>query len=200
MRARAVPRPARAGVTSLETSSVLGEEMTEKNVNGRSIRLAKGDITDMDVEGFVFYATEDLVLGSGYGTAISVRGGPSIQEECRKLAPVPVGKAVVTGAGNLKAKYIIHAVGPKFQEPQEEEKLHRTVQAVLQKAEEKGIRRLALPAMGTGFYGIPLELCARVMVKAIREHLNGNTKIKEVMICVRDSREIAPFAKQIEQI
>lgn len=174
--------------------------MTEKTVNGRSVRLVKGDITDLDAEGFVFYATEDLVLGSGYGTAISVRGGPSIQEECRKLAPVPVGHAVVTGAGNLKAKYIIHAVGPKFQEPDEEEKLQRTVQAVLQKAEEKGIRRLALPAMGTGFYGIPVDLCARVMVKTLREHLNGNSKIQQITICVRDAREIAPFAKQIEQV
>ncbi len=180
---------------------VQGEEMTAKNVNGRAIRLVKGDITDLDVEGFAFYATEDLVLGSGYGTAISVRGGPSIQEECRKLAPVRVGEAVVTGAGNLKAKYIIHAVGPKFQEPDEEEKLLRTVQAVLREAEAKGIRRLALPPMGTGFYGIPVDLCARVMVKALREHLNGNsTKLEEVIICVRDSREIAPFAKQIEQL
>lgn len=174
--------------------------MTEKNVNGRSIRLMKGDITDLDVEGFAFYATEDLVLGSGYGTAISVRGGPSIQEECKKLAPVPVGRAVVTGAGNLKARYIIHAVGPKFQEPDEAEKLRRTVQAVLEKAEEKGIRRLALPPMGTGFYGIPVDLCARVMVETLRGHLNGNTKIEEVIICVRDSREIPHFAKQIEQI
>lgn len=103
--------------------------MTEKNMNGRSIRLVKGDITDLDVEGIAFYAT-----------------------------------------------------------------------AVLQNAEEKSIRRLALPAMGTGFYGIPLELCARVMVKTLREDLNGNSKIEQVTICARDAREIAPFARQIEQV
>jgi len=174
--------------------------MTEKKINGTSVRLLKEDVTDIDADAFVFYAAENLVLGSGYGTAVSIRGGPSIQEECGKLAPVPVGEAVVTGAGEMKARYIIHAVGPRFQEPDEQGKLRRTVLSALKRADEKGIRRLALPPMGTGFYGIPVEVCARVMLESLREYLQGKTQIQEVLLCARDTRELKPFGKQLESI
>lgn len=174
--------------------------MTEKKINGINIRLLKGDVTDVEADAFVFYAAENLVLGSGYGTAISVRGGPSIQEECKKLSPVAVGEAVVTGAGEMKSSYIIHAVGPRFQEQDEEQKLRKTMLSALQRAEEKGVRRLAFPPMGTGFYGIPVEVCARVMLSSIREHLNGKTQIEEVIVCARDTRELKPFSKQLEAV
>jgi O-acetyl-ADP-ribose deacetylase (regulator of RNase III) len=172
--------------------------MTEKSINGKFIRLMKGDVTDVDADAFVFYATENLVLGSGYGTAISLRGGPSIQEELNKLAPVGVGEAVVTGGGQMKASYIIHAVGPKFQEADEEKKLRKAIVSALKRAEEKGIKRLAFPPMGTGFYGIPADTCARVMLQTIRECLNGKTQLEEVIICMRDTREVKPFSNQLE--
>jgi len=172
--------------------------MTEKSINGKFIRLMKGDVTDVDADAFVFYATENLVLGSGYGTAISLRGGPSIQEELNKLAPVGVGEAVVTGGGQMKASYIIHAVGPKFQEADEETKLRKAIVSALKRAEEKGIKRLAFPPMGTGFYGIPADTCARVMLQTIRECLNGKTQLEEVIICMRDTREVKPFSNQLE--
>jgi O-acetyl-ADP-ribose deacetylase (regulator of RNase III) len=89
--------------------------MEETGVGRAVIRLVKGDITEQDVEAFVFYARPDLTLGSGVGTAISVRGGPTIQKELADLGPIAVGHAVVTGAGNLRAQWIIHAVGPRFQ-------------------------------------------------------------------------------------
>ncbi|MEW6442618.1 MAG: macro domain-containing protein [bacterium] len=175
--------------------------MTEKKLKGKSIHLMKADVTDVEADALVFYATESLALGSGYGTAISVRGGPSVQEECKKLAPVRVGEAVVTGAGQMKAKFIIHAVGPKFQEEGEEAKLRQTVASALRRAEEKGIKKLAIPPLGTGFYGIPVETCAKVMVQTIREHLmNGNSGLEEVIICARDTREVKPFSKQIEAL
>jgi O-acetyl-ADP-ribose deacetylase len=174
--------------------------MTEKKVNGKLIRLLKGDVTDLEVEAFVFYAVESLVLGSGYGTAIAVRGGPAVQEECRGLAPIRVGEAVVTGAGEMKATYIIHAAGPKFQEEDEEAKLRRTMLAALRAAETKGIKRLAFPPMGTGFYQIPVEMCARVMIDTIREHLSGPTGLEEVIICLRDTREVGPFAARLESV
>lgn len=174
--------------------------MTEKKINGKNIRLVKGDVTDIDVEAFTFYATEDLALGSGYGTAISIRGGPSIQEELKDLAPVAVGEAVVSGAGEMKADYIIHAVGPKFQEQDEEAKLRKTMVSVLKRAEEKGIKRLAFPPMGSGFYGIPPELCANVMLETIKEHLNGSTNLDEVIICTPDTREVNPFTSKLEAL
>jgi O-acetyl-ADP-ribose deacetylase (regulator of RNase III) len=172
--------------------------MTEKKINGKLVSLLKGDVTDLQVDAFVFYAVENLALGSGYGTAIAVRGGPAIQDECRSLAPLRVGEAVVTGAGEMKAAYIIHAVGPKFQEDDEESKLRRTMVAALRRAEEKGVKRLAFPPMGTGFYQIPVEMCARVMIETIREHLSGPTGLDEVVICLRDTWEAAPFRARLE--
>ena len=174
--------------------------MTEKKINGKTIRLIKGDLTDLDVDAFTFYATEDLALGSGYGTAITIRGGPKIQEELQTLAPVSMGDAVVSAAGELKADYIIHAVGPKFQEEDEEGKLRKAMTSSLKKAEEKGIKRLAFPPMGSGFYGIPVDLCARVMLETIKEHLSGSTPLDEIIICTPDTREMNPFASKLETL
>lgn len=175
-----------------------GESMAEKSLNGRILRLVKGDVIDQKVDAFVFYASSNLVLGSGYGTAIAVKGGPSIQKALNALAPVEVGKAVVTEAGNLEARWIIHAVGPKFQEPDEERKLRDTMRAALQTAEEKGVETLAFPPMGTGFYGVAPDLCAKVMIETIREHLDGRTSLREVRICLKDTREIGPFMRHLE--
>ncbi len=170
----------------------------EKTVAGKTLRLIRDDITALDVEAFVFYASPDLKLGAGFGTAIAVRGGPKVQEALNGRGPLPVGEAIVTEAGNLKARYIVHAVGPRFQEPDLEEKLRATVIAALRRADEKGVRTLAFPAMGAGFYGIPLPVCARVMMEAIHEYLKGDTGLKEVIVCLKDRREFSPFREAME--
>ena len=162
-------------------------------VNQTMIQLIKDDITDLEVDAFVFYAQSDLALGSGFGTAISVRGGPAIQQELEELAPVATGDAVVSSAANLKASHIIHAVGPKFQEEDTESKLRHTVVNSLKRAEEKGVRSLAFPAMGAGFYGVPPELCAKVMLDEITKFLQGSSVIKEIVICVLDTRQYTTF-------
>jgi O-acetyl-ADP-ribose deacetylase (regulator of RNase III) len=162
-------------------------------INRSGVRLIKDDITDLEVDAFVFYAQPDLSLGSGFGTAISVRGGPTIQKELEELAPVATGEAVVSAAGNLKAKYIVHAVGPRFQEEDMEGKLRTTISNSLKRAEEKGIKRIALPAMGAGYYGIVVDLCSRVMLEVIKSHLEGETGIEEVVICVLDTRQYKSF-------
>ena len=174
--------------------------MDEKKINGKTLRLLKGDVTDQEVDAFVYYARSDLVIGSGFGTAIAVRGGPSIQEELKSFDTLKVGEAIVTAAGEMKAKHIIHAVGPKFQEENEERKLRDTMVATLKKADEKGISSLALPPMGTGFYGIPLDVSARVMVDTIQEHLKGQTPLAEVTICLGDNREYIPFQQRFQTI
>jgi len=164
------------------------------------VRLIKGDITEVDVDAFVFYAQHDLALGSGFGGAVSVRGGPSVQKELDELAPIETGQAVVSEAGKLTASFIIHAVGPRFNEDGMEGKLRTTISSSLKAAEEKGVKRIALPAMGAGFYGVPLDLCSRVMVEEIKGYLEGETEIKEVIICVIDRREFAPFEKQLASL
>jgi O-acetyl-ADP-ribose deacetylase (regulator of RNase III) len=171
--------------------------MEGKRINRTDVHLTKGDITLLDVDVFVFYAQPDLALGSGFGTAISVRGGPSIQKELAEMARVETGHAVVSGAGKLKAQYIIHAVGPRFQEEDTEAKLRTTMLSTLKLAEEQGAKRIAFPAMGAGYYGIAPDVCARVMLDAIQTHLRGETGIEELVICVLDTRQYQAFQAQI---
>jgi O-acetyl-ADP-ribose deacetylase (regulator of RNase III) len=174
-------------------------EMVERNIAGRTLRLVRGDITDMDVEAFVFDITEDVKLGSGYGSAIQQRGGIVIQKELDAIGSCPTGEAIVTEAGILKAQYIIHTNGPKFREEDEEGKLQRATESALARAREKGIRQLALPPIGTGLYQVPLDLCARVMVRTIAAHLENDTCLEEVLFVAPDSREFGPFEKAIEE-
>ena len=171
-----------------------------KQINGAAVRLVKGDITELDVDAFVFYAQGDLALGSGFGTAISVRGGASIQKELQDLGPLATGEAVVSAAGNLKAEYIVHAVGPRFQEEDIEAKLRTTILNSLKRAEEKGIRRIAFPAMGAGYYGIAPDVCAQVMLSTIGDYLKGQTDIKEVTICVLDTRQYESFHTRLANL
>ena len=157
-------------------------EPMERKVGRTFVRLQCGDLTALEVDAFVFYARQDLALGSGFGTAIQVRGGDTIKKELEKLERLQVGQAVVSGAGKLNAKFIVHACGPKFQEPDTEPKLRQTMASALQAAEEKEIKTLAFPPMGAGFYGAPLADCARIMVESIRGHLQGQTGLDEIII------------------
>jgi O-acetyl-ADP-ribose deacetylase (regulator of RNase III) len=173
--------------------------MLQININNSTLKVDKGDLTVLETEAIVHYAQPDLKLGSGFGNAIAVRGGMTIQEELSAFDPISVGEAVITGAGELKADYIIHAVGPRFQEPNIEDRLYKTMQRVLHLAEEKGIKRIAFPPMGTGFYGISLDMSSKVMLDAIQNHLSGKSDLSEVLICVMDKREYLAFEKNWEE-
>jgi len=173
--------------------------MAEKRIGNRVLRLVRGDITDMEIEAFVFDITDDVKLGSGFGGAIQQRGGIVIQKQLDEIGSCATGEAVVTEAGILKADWIIHANGPKFREEDEESKLRKTVQAALARAEEKGVKRLAFPPMGTGLYQVPLDLCTRVMVDTISEHLGNGSTLDEVLIVAPDNREFNPFKAKIEE-
>ncbi len=172
----------------------------ELKVKQSVIRLIKGDIIDLQIEAFVYYARPDLLLGSGFGGAIAARGGPKIQEELKKLGTVQTTDAVVTSGGNLEARYIIHAIGPRFQEENLEEKLRSTMLNALRRAEENGVQSLAFPAMGVGFYGIPPEVCARETLGAVKKYLENPTELREIFFCLKDSRELKPFQDQIKKL
>ena len=165
----------------------------QKMIQNCSLRLIQQDITDFEIEAIVFYAQPDLELGSGFGSAITRRGGQSIKKELDEVGTLSVTDAVVTGGGDLKAKYIVHAVGPAFQEEQIEEKLHTTILTALKKAEEKEIRHIAFPPMGTGFYGVPLATSLDVMMRSFEEHLSRGGKMEEIVICANDPREYRAF-------
>jgi O-acetyl-ADP-ribose deacetylase (regulator of RNase III) len=172
----------------------------ELKVNKSTLRLIKADITDLEIDSLVYYAQHDLALGSGFGTSISVRGGPSIQEELKKHCSINTTDVVVTAAGEMKAKQIIHAVGPRFQEEDLESKLRTTILNVLKAAEDTGIRAIAFPAMGVGFYGVPLDMSARVTLGTIKEYLSGDTRVEEVVVCLNDNREYKPFQNQFSAL
>lgn len=173
----------------------------ELRVNEKIIRLMVGFITDIkNMDGIVYYARPDLTLGAGFGTAISTQGGPKVQEELKKAGGANITDVVVTGGGNLSARYILHAVGPRFQEEESEEKLRMTTLNTLRKAEERKLRRVAFPAMGAGFYGIPLEVCARITLGAVGEFFEKGAELEEVVFCLRDSRELTVFQEHLQKM
>jgi O-acetyl-ADP-ribose deacetylase (regulator of RNase III) len=172
--------------------------MADELKTGKSkIRLEKADIADLDIEAFVYYARHDLALGSGFGTAITIRGGPTVQQELDKLGPLETTQVVASAAGEMKAKHIIHAVGPRFQEEDLPAKLRTTITNALKCAEDKGIKHIALPPMGAGFYGVPLDLSAQVTLDTVKKYLENGSSLEEVVICLLDNREYKPFAGQL---
>lgn len=171
----------------------------EKKVKNSVIRLVEGDIADLDVEAFVYDITSDAKLGTGYGSAITARAGKVVQNELNDIGSCPTGEAIITSAGKMKSKHIIHLNGPKFHEEDQEGKLQRAVQSALQRAEENGVKQLAFPPVGTGFYQVDLQLCARVMVDTVTEHLKRKTSLNEVLFVALDTREYKPFQAKIGQ-
>jgi O-acetyl-ADP-ribose deacetylase (regulator of RNase III) len=179
---------------------VTAPDAIEKRSGSGSVRLMEGDLTALAVDAVVHYAREDLALGSGYGTAIQSRGGEAIKKELAAFGGVRMGEAVLTGAGTLRAGHIIHACGPKFQEEGTAEKLRGCMQAALDLAESHGLASVAFPAMGAGFYGVPLALCANVMLASIRGALASATALREVTICLTDRRQFDAFRPEMEKL
>ena len=172
----------------------------EKKIGRTTMRIQHGDLTALPVDAFVFYAREDLELGSGFGTAIQTRAGLDVKKELDELKGLKMGEALITGAGMMNAKHIIHACGPKFQEPDTESKLRKCIENSLKIADKNGLKTVAFPPMGAGFYGIPLEFCAEVMLDTIKNFLKDETSLEEVIICVVDFREYFPFKDKFENI
>jgi O-acetyl-ADP-ribose deacetylase (regulator of RNase III) len=173
----------------------------ELRFNGKIISLVVGFIIDIrNMDGLVYYARPDLKLGTGFGTAISIQGGPKVQEELKKVGSANTTDVIVTGGGNLQTRCILHAVGPRFQEEDSEEKLRKTTLNALRKAEEHKLQKIAFPAMGAGFYGIPLDVCARVTLGTVRDFLGKAVELHEAVFCLRDSRELKVFQEYLQKM
>ena len=161
----------------------------------KRIRVVEGDITLLDVEAVVNAANKQLRLGGGVAGAIRNRGGPAIQEECDRLASIEVGEAVITRGGNLKAKYVIHAVGPVHGEGDEEAKLARATLSSLRIASDQKILSLAFPAISAGIYGFPLQECSQIMLRVSLEFLKKNGFPREVVFCLYGAEAYEIFRK-----
>lgn len=164
------------------------------------IKTVEGNIALLDVEAVVNAANKHLQLGGGVAGAIRTHGGPSIQAECDRLAPIEVGQAVITRGGNLKAKFVIHAVGPVHGEGEEESKLTRATLSCLQIACERKVRSLAIPAISTGIYGFPLRKCSQIMLQATRDFLRENRYPLEVVFCLYGEEAYSVFRKTLDTL
>jgi O-acetyl-ADP-ribose deacetylase (regulator of RNase III) len=163
------------------------------------LELVEGDITGIEVDAIVNPANERLQLGAGVAGAIREKGGPSIQEECNRIGGTPVGTAVMTAAGNLPARQVIHAVGPHMGEGDEDKKLANAVRAALALADRRGLRSIAMPAISTGVFGFPMDRAARVMLTEIHRYLQGGTKLERVVVCLRGEEAFNIFRRELRR-
>lgn len=174
--------------------------MKEWSIRNKKLKLIEGNIVLLDVESIVNAANTSLILGGGVAGAINKFGGPTIQEECNKIGPIKVGEAVVTNAGNLKAKYIIHAAGPVYGEGKEDEKLANVTSSCLTIAKNKKIKNIAFPAISTGIFRFPMKECSEIMLKVAMEFLTENDYPKEIIMCLYGQEAFTTFAKTFDYL
>jgi O-acetyl-ADP-ribose deacetylase (regulator of RNase III) len=184
-------------------------------INNTTLELVEGNITAMDVDAIVNAANERLMHGGGVAGVISRRGGPAIQDESnawvRTHGRVITGSAAITSGGRLKARYVIHAVGPVYDgTSRSAELLASAVRAALQAADDRGLKSVALPAISTGIFGYPMEAAARVMLQAAIEYLEGvcperepevhsrrDTALERVVFCLYGQSAFDIFAREL---
>ena len=165
------------------------------------IEIAQLDITLARVDAIVNAANERLQLGAGVAGAIRQRGGQSIQKECDRIGHCAVGQAVVTGAGNLPARWVIHTVGPVWRGGDEGEgvDLASAVLAALRRADEIGARSVALPAISTGVFGFPAARAAEISIGAARSFAASTRVVEWIIFCLVDEESCEVFRKELEK-
>jgi len=191
-------------------------------INRTTLELVEGDITELDTDAIVNAANERLAHGGGVAGVISRKGGPAIQRESdawvRQHGPVVTGSAAITSGGNLKARHVIHAVGPRFTvdgdgTPRSAELLASAVRAALQMADDHGLKSIGLPAISTGIFGYPMAEAAQVMLRAAIEYLQGacpergrrepalskveGTGVERVIFCLYGQLTFDIFAREL---
>jgi len=154
----------------------------EVTVGQSILELVEGDITQQDTEAIVNAANAALRPGGGVDGAIHRAGGPAIEAECRQLGGCPTGQARITTGGHLKARYVIHTVGPVYKDGlhREPELLASCYRESLKLASAKGIKSLAFPSISTGVYGYPLVDAARVALTTVTDYLTKHPEIQRV--------------------
>ncbi|MFX1474211.1 MAG: macro domain-containing protein [Promethearchaeota archaeon] len=165
------------------------------------IELVHGDITDLATDAIVNAANEELQLGGGVAGAIRRRGGPAIQRECDDIGGTPVGTAVITTGGNLKAQFVIHCVGPRWGEGQEDEKLANTILSALKLADSRQLRSIAFPAISTGIFGFPKDRAAQIILSTTINYLKQDTsRLRRVIFCLFDPTTFDIFKEELENL
>ena len=177
-------------------------------VGKATIRLVMSDITEMETDAIVNAANSSLMGGGGVDGAIHRRGGPKILEECKKIRAtewpdgLPTGKAVITSGCNLKAKFVIHTVGPIWGGGSrgEAELLADAYRNSLSLASAKKLRTIAFPSISTGAYGYPIREASRVAVKAVKDFLANDHGLDEVVFVLFSDRDLKVYVDALDEL
>ena len=180
----------------------------EFKVGNATLELIKGDITDVNADAIVNAANSTLLGGGGVDGAIHRKGGPRILEECKLIRAtewpdgLPTGKAVITSGGNLKAKHVIHTVGPVWLGGfhVESELLKQAYRNTLKLAVSKGLRTIAFPSISTGAYGYPIEEASQVALGTVKAFLENEDKLEKVIFVLFSDKAFEVYLKTAEMI
>lgn len=180
----------------------------EFHVGNATLQLIKGDITDVEADAIVNAANSSLLGGGGVDGAIHRKGGPKILEECKRIRAtewpdgLPTGKAVITSGGNLKAKHVIHTVGPVWLGGfhVEVELLKQSYKNSLRLAVAIGLKTIAFPSISTGAYGYPIEEASRIAVKTVKDFLEKEDKLEKVTFVLFSDRDFEIYLGAVNSI
>ena len=164
------------------------------------IKLVRGDIAQQDAEAIVNAANNRLWMGAGVAGAIKRAGGREIEEEAVAKGPIPIGEAAVTGAGRLKAAYVIHAAVMGQDLRTDADKIRQATQNSLRRADELGLKSIAFPALGTGVGGFSLEDCARLMLDVVQRHGTSATSLERVVFVLYDQPAYQAFERVLQSM
>jgi len=170
-----------------------------KKISQSSLEIIQGDITEMETDAIVNAANAKLIMGGGVAGAILRKGGGIIQDECDKIGGTHVGGAVITTGGNLKAKHVIHAVGPRFGEGNEDEKLRSATLNSLSLADKHRLKSIPFPAISAGIFGFPVDRCAKIMLSTAIEYLKGKTDLERIVFCLFSKETFNVFLEELER-
>ena len=171
-------------------------------INNRSISVHHGDLTEMEADALVNAANNRLWMGGGVAGALKRKGGQIIEDEALKKGPIPIGEAVLTTAGKLKAKYVIHAAGMGTDLKTDAIKIKNATYNSIKRAHEAKISSIAFPSIGTGVGGFPLQEAAEIMLETAAGFLKSeaNTTIKEIMFVLYTTEAYRVFVDELRKI
>jgi len=180
----------------------------EITIGNSKLKLVQGDITDQETEAIVNAANPSLMGGGGVDGAIHRKGGPRILEECKKIREtewpegLPTGKAVITSGGRLKARYVIHTVGPIWRGGNRDEPklLSNAYRNSLELALTRGLKTIAFPSISTGAYGFPIEKASRIALKTVKSFLDEKDGLEEVRFVLFSRLDLETYEEAIKEI
>lgn len=174
----------------------------EIKIKNCTLSLVQGDITKQDTDAIVNAANKTLLGGGGVDGAIHRAGGPKILEECIKIGGCETGEAVITTGGDLKAKFVIHTVGPVYRDGKHGEPalLQNAYSNCLKLASSKGIKSIAFPSISTGAYRYPIDDAANIALKTAIDFLNTETEVELIRFVLFGRSNLAAYERVLKKL